>query len=103
MKKENIINIDIEFWEDVKIANDIDVRVNDEKAEINITGENTATVSYKFDNDKINNSQISGDNNNSSYQSLEEKTLDIPTVILTTVCIIVIVFSIIVIIKRNKS
>ncbi len=101
--KEYTINISIKMWNDVELADDLDVRVNNQEAKFEKTGQDTAVISYTFDKvgteSDITNS---GEKTNIEYkETVEKDSLSMSAIILTTICIIVIIFAIIVITKRQ--
>ncbi len=107
-------NIDIEYWEDTEFVDKLEVKVNNQNAKLEKTGDTTARISYTFETtgnehnagENSNEHNASGDienNNNSEMEnnSPQDESISMPAIILTTICIVLIIFALFVIIKKN--
>lgn len=111
------VDINIEFWKNVKFTNEVEAKINNLDAEY-ILNENQdgATISYTFkslekndeeknfeDNNEV--AKVSGDENLSDKvnddNSVEDEKLDMSSIILATVFVVIIVFSLMTIVKKK--
>lgn len=108
------VDIQIEFWDNVKLTDKIDVKINEMKADFKKDeASDTAIVSYTFNKLEKNDEKIneisgekkSGENFISNENLVDEKSedgkLDLSSVILSTICVVVIIFALIVIVKKK--
>ena len=114
--KENVeyrVDVGIELWDNVELADKVDVKINDMVANFTYNeGNNNAIVSYTFDklsmqkeeSGEQGEEQISGDNNFENIvdeKSNNEEKLDISAIILCTVCITVLIFGLMIGIRKK--
>ena len=108
---EYTVNIDIEFWENVKLTDKVDTKINNLDAKfVKNNTQDGATVSYTLkslekntdeENNVISNEaqmeNKSGENNLSDIstddKSVEAEKLDISSIVLATIFVVIIVFS----------
>ena len=109
------VNISIEYWDNIEFTSELDVRVNDNEATIEeLSDGKSAIISYTFEEIKEDFEEPSGEEekddndfkvDNEVYESknenAEETKVEVSTVILVTVFVIIVIFSLMLLIKRN--
>lgn len=114
------VDVAIEFWDNVKLTDEVDVKINNMKADLFLDdAQDSATVSYSFeklakDNVGIIEDEQSGEveivsGENASINEIvddestkvNEEKLDLSAIILSTVCVIVVVFALLVLMRKK--
>lgn len=108
------IEVEIEYWDNVEFANDVDAKINEMEAKFkpNTLGE-SALVSYTFEklttekqdeNSKIDSGELIDDimqNEEIEYAPSDDDKLDLSAIILCTIFAVLMVFALIVILNKR--